>query len=119
MTRTTVQQPIDRSKDGVARRLAESHYRVDPSILRIIRLLAPKDEESPSEPIKLLEVSDETIMSGIMPVWFGPHEGSGIFFPSVIVEVQPEEFEMIKTGQLPLPQGWTLGDEISKPADES
>ena len=117
MTRASVQPPIDRSREGVARRLAESHFRVDPAILRIFRLMAPKDEDSPSEPVKLLEVNDETFMSGVIPVWFGPHEGSGIFFPSIIVEVRPEEFDTIKSGQLPLPQGWTLGDEFSKPAD--
>ena len=98
MTHATVQHPIDRSRDGVAQRLAESHYRVDPAIRQVIRLLAPMDEDSSSEPIKLLEVNEETSMSGVVPVFFGAHAASGIFFPSVIVEVRPEEFEQMRLG---------------------
>ena len=117
MTQAAVKQPIDRSRDGVARTLAESHYRVDPAIRRVMRLLAPLNEDSPSEPIKLLEVNEETSMSGVVPVYFGAHAASGVFFPSVIVEVRPEEFEQICGGQLPLPNGWKLGPEYIRPAD--
>ena len=56
-------------------------------------------------------------MSGIVPVYFGPHEPSGIFFPCVIVEVRPEEFEQIISGQLQLPKGWRLGKEYPRPAE--
>lgn len=118
MTHATVQQSTDHSRDGVARRLAESHFRVDPSIRQVIRLLSPMGEDSASEPIKLLEVNEETSMSGVVPVFFGSHAASGIYFPSVIVEVCPEEFERILGGQLPLPNGWTLGPEYSRPADQ-
>lgn len=116
---TAVQQPIDRSKDAVARRLAQSHYRVDPAVTRIVRLVSPSDENSPNEPVKLLEVNEETFSSGIVPVYFGPHVPSGVFFPSVIVEVRPEEYEQIVSGELPLPSGWTLGEEYSRTGDES
>jgi hypothetical protein len=118
MTRAAVQQPIDRSKDGVARSLAESHYRVDPGIVRVFRLVSPTHESSPAEPIKLLEVNEETSMSGIVPVYFGPHVASGVIFASVIVEVRPEEFESIQNKKLALPQGWELGEEYPRPADK-
>jgi hypothetical protein len=35
-------------------------------------------------------------------------------FPSVIMEVTPDEFEEIQTGKLRLPNAWTMGDEIRK-----
>ncbi|RJP40846.1 MAG: hypothetical protein C4547_02105 [Phycisphaerales bacterium] len=107
----------DRSKDAVARRLAESHYRIDPAIERIVRLISPEGEDAPSEPIKLLEVNTDTSMSGILPVYFGPHPDSGIFFASIIVEVRPEEFARIEGGELTLPDGWRAGEAYLKPAD--
>ncbi len=107
----------DRSKDAVARLLAESHYRVDPAIERIVRLVSPLEEDSPSEPIKLLEVNQDTSMSGILPVYFGAHADSGISFPSIIVEVRPEEFARIEGGELALPHGWRPGEQYAKPVD--
>jgi hypothetical protein len=117
MTQAAVKQPTDRSREGVARTLAESHFRVDPAIRRVIRLLSPLNEDSPSEPIKLLEVNEESSMSGVVPVFFGAHAASGIFFPSVIVEVRPEEFELILCGQLSLPNEWILGPEYVPAAE--
>ncbi len=108
---------LDRSRDAVARRLAHSHYRVDPAIEHIVRLVLPDGEQLPTEPIKLLEVNSDTSMSGILPVYFGPHPDSGIFFPSVIVEVRPEEFARIQAGELGLPNGWRIGESYPKPPD--
>jgi hypothetical protein len=107
--------PIDRSKGVVAARLAQSHYEVDPAIDQIFRVVAPGREEIESEPIKLLEVNRDTSMSGILPIHFGPHAASGIFYPSVIIEVRPEEFELIVNGQLALPDSWTLADMFPPP----
>jgi hypothetical protein len=117
MTQATAQQPTDRSRDGVARRLAESHYRVDPAIRQIVRLLSAT-EDAPNEPIKLLEVNEETSMSGVVPVFFGPHPPSGTVFPSVIVEVRPEEFERIQSRDLPLPNGWRVGTAYPRPVEQ-
>jgi hypothetical protein len=50
-----------------------------------------------------------------MPIEFGPAPASGIHYPSVIIEVTPDEFEQIKSKQLPLPLGWSLGDSIPRP----
>ncbi|HSI33300.1 MAG: hypothetical protein ACAI43_11725 [Phycisphaerae bacterium] len=107
---------MDRTKDAVARRLAESHYEIDQSIVEIVRLLAPDRESDVSEPVKLLEVNRDTSLDGIVPVHFGPHAASGTFFPSIIVEVRPEEYEQIQSGQLRLPHGWQLGPSYRRPA---
>jgi hypothetical protein len=106
---------IGRSKDDVARRLAESHYQVDPAISRIIRIVSPQHESDADEPIKLLEVNEDTTMSGIVPIRFGAHEPSGIYYSSIIIEIRPEELEPVKQGELALPEDWQLGSEYSKP----
>jgi len=72
-------------------------------------------EINPIEPIKLLEVNKDTVSSGVMPLHFGPAPASGILFPSVIVEVTPEEFKRIKAKDLLLPSGWFLDAELPKP----
>lgn len=117
MSLAPVTGSIERSKADVAKKLAEAHYRIDPSITRIIRLIAPGREGEPAEPVKLLEVNEETITGGIMPIRFGPHPPSGIDFPSIIVEVRPEEFAQIRNGELTLPDGWREGESFSRPGN--
>ena len=107
---------MERSKEAVAQRLAEAHYAIEPAIELIVQLLAsPEREADPREPIKLLEVNPETITSGVLPVFFGPHPASGIFYPTVIVEVTPEEYEKIRGDPASLPNGWRLGPELARP----
>ena len=60
-----------------------------------------------------------TVPSGVLPVSFGPAPASGIPYPSVIVEVSPEEFAKIQTHELTLPKGWLLGEEMPKPPDDA
>ena len=105
-------------KDEQARKLAEAHYRVEVGITRIFRIAGTAETESrPDEPIKLLEVSQSTIPCGVLPLQFGPAPASGIHYPSVIVEVTPEEFDRIQTQTLALPEGWTIGELFLRPAE--
>lgn len=97
-------------KSAVAKVLADAHRKLEPAISRIVRVVADVDEESaPHEPVKLLEVNPETSPSGVVPIAFGP-DPPLIPFPSVVIEVTEDEFESIRTGKLPLPGGWRLGD---------
>jgi hypothetical protein len=73
----------------------------------------------PVEPIKLLEVNTNTVPSGVLPVQFGPAPASGIPYPTIIVEVAPEEFEKIQTHELKLPKGWQVGEEMPNPQDQN
>jgi len=108
---------MDGSKDAVAQRLAEAHYAIEPGIELIIQLLASPDQErDPKEPVKLLEVNQNTTADGIHPVFFGPHAASGIFFPSAIIEVTPGEYEEIQRDPASLPNGWRLGREFARAA---
>lgn len=103
------------SKDEAARELARRHFQVEDGLTRIFRIEAVA-EVSENEPIKLLEVNTATVPSGVMPLHFGPAPGSGIPYPSIIVEVTPAEFEKIRSNELKLPDGWKLGAELPKPA---
>ena len=102
-------------KDEVAKNLARKHYDIEPGITRIFKLRdKPEFEGLSSAPIKLLEVNVDTAPSGIMPLYFGPVPSSGIPYPSVIVEVTPDEFERIKERELALPEGWTIDEEYPR-----
>ena len=53
-----------------------------------------------------------------MQIRFGPNPSSGFKYPSVILEVTPDEFEKIQTHELPLPEGWELGELIPRVAED-
>jgi phage FluMu protein Com len=109
---------VVRDKANAADVLARKHYEVEPGLTRIIRYSgAPEVEVSRWEPIKLVTVNTATSGSGVMPLNFGPIPGSGILFPSVIVEVTPDEFRRIEAKELRLPQGWQDGEDLPKPDD--
>jgi hypothetical protein len=98
-------------KDDIARKLAVEHGHVESSIVQIFRILtSDQDEDNPAEPLKLLEVNRDTSPSGIVPIAFGP--ARDVPFPSVIVEVTPDEFAMINRRELQLPAGWQVGEAL-------
>jgi hypothetical protein len=107
------------TKDEEARELARKHYQVEAGVTLIFRVTATAEVEvRPTEPIKLLEVNENTVPSGIMPLQFGPSPASGLHYPSVILEVTPDEFQQIQDQELMLPHGWRVGDPIPRPPAE-
>jgi hypothetical protein len=98
------------NKDDIARLLANAHVEIEPTINRIVRLIADGEDEA-REPVKLLEVNPATSPSGILPIAFSADPPS-VPYPSVVVEVTEAEFEQIRAGKLPLPEGWRLGDTL-------
>jgi len=94
--------------------LAQKHYQIEEGITDIFHITDQFSVEI-VRPIKLLEVNQNTVPSGIMPIQFGADPASGIPFPSVILEVTPEEFHEIKLGKLRLPNGWGIGERIPEP----
>lgn len=104
-------------KAKVAKELAKRHYQIEPGLTRIIRYSGDiQGEAIPTEPIKLLEVNKATVSSGVMPLHFGPVPERGILFPSVIIEVTPDEFRQIQDHKLKLPENWINGEELAKPS---
>lgn len=104
------------TKDEEAMELARMHYEVESGLTHVFRINGPDDVENrPAEPIKLLEVNEYTVPSGIMPLQFGPSPASGLYFSCMILEVTPDEYLKIQTEELKLPHGWTIGGPIPRP----
>ena len=93
--------------------LARVHYEVEPGLRAIYRLEGPDPNDLR---IKLLEVNEQTVATGIVPVGFPPHPASGLHYPSVVIEVTPQEYEAIQRNQLILPDGWEVRDAYERPA---
>ncbi|HEV3166266.1 MAG TPA: hypothetical protein VGZ22_19730 [Isosphaeraceae bacterium] len=71
-------------------------------------------EARPNEPSKLLEVNENTIPSGIMPIGFDAIPARDIPLPSIIVEITPDEFEQVQAGTLRLPDNWQIQEELPR-----
>jgi hypothetical protein len=104
-------------KDEAARQLAEAHYAYEPGLTTVIRIVSPSAEMETrtDEPIKLLEVNENSIATGIVPLHFGPDPARGIQYPSTIIEITPSEFRDLETNQICLPNGWRLDAAIPRP----
>ena len=102
--------PVMPGKDEIASLLATAHRDIDPSIVRVVRIASP-EEDDPNEPVKLLEVNPNTSPSGIVPIVFGA-DSPTVPFPSIVVEVTEEEFHQIESENLSLPHGWRLTETI-------
>jgi len=103
------------TKDEEAVALAQKHYLVEPGMTQIFRITGEAVAEvMPAEPIKLLEVNEYTVPSGILPIHFGPSPASGLNYPTIILEVTPDEYQKIQSEELRLPHGWKIGDPIPR-----
>ncbi|MDQ2799408.1 MAG: hypothetical protein M3Y13_07170 [Armatimonadota bacterium] len=103
------------TKDEVTVELAEAHYSMDNGLRAIYRLLGD-DEDDAQEPIKLLEINEDTIPAGIIPLYFRVRPTRNVFYSYVIVEIKPEEFEQLQQGRLELPDGWKPGELYTREA---
>jgi len=103
------------TKDEEAIVLAQKHYLVEPGMTQIFRITGDAAVEiRPAEPIKLLEVNEYTVPSGILPIHFGPSPASGLHYSTIILEVTPDEYRKIQNEELRLPHGWKIGDPIPR-----
>lgn len=99
-----------------AKELADRHFELESGLTHVYNITEHSDANMVhAEPIKLLEVNENTVESGIMPLHFGPAPAIGIPYSSVIIEVTPKEFEKIRSHELKLPDGWEIGDELPRP----
>lgn len=97
-------------KREAARNLARAHFLVETGLVHVFRLVSKNETEA--EPIKLLEVNRFTVPTGIMPLRFDAAPARGIPYPSIIVEVTPDEYQQIQTESLKLPEDWQIAEEI-------
>lgn len=94
------------TKDEAARQLIEWHFRVEPYLREVYRMLA-EDENAQDEPIKLLEVNEATVSTGsVEPFVFTPT--NEIPFMTVIAEITSDELTALRDNPRALPKGWSL-----------
>jgi hypothetical protein len=106
---------IASDKEAAARELAHLHFLAEPSVTQVFRLAGSQEAEGrPEEPIKLLEINPDSFASGILPLHFAAAPERGIPYPSIIVEVTPDEFDLIRSRKLTLPPSWEIQEEISR-----
>ncbi|MGP0063487.1 MAG: hypothetical protein ACLQGP_07815 [Isosphaeraceae bacterium] len=102
-------------KAAAATVLAERHYELDDGLTRIFRITDKAEVEAGrNEPVKLLMVNENTVEAGVMPLHFGPVPAIGIPYPSILIEVNPNEFQKIQSHELKLPEGWEIGEELPR-----
>ena len=103
---------MNKSKLETAKSLAKGHFRVEPN-LKHIHLIEPLDDQDPNDPIRLLEVVEGTFARGIEPVGFTADTTHGINYPSIIIEISPEEYETVRKDGFHFGnRDWTIGEEL-------
>lgn len=104
------------NKDDVTKYLAKCHFEIAPDTVEILRIKGD-NEESPTEPIKLIEVNDDTFPTDkVEPFYFGPV--IDIPYSTQTAIVTGAEMDKIRNGEIALPSGWKLdGADILKPED--
>jgi hypothetical protein len=94
------------AKDAAARRLIQWHFKVEPELREVYRIVMD-NEGSRDEPIRLLEVNAATVSTGsVEPFAFSPTEE--VPFRTVIAEITPEELQTLRSNPEALPKGWSL-----------
>jgi hypothetical protein len=93
-------------KDAAAEALITVHFEVEPGLRSVYRILSEREAE-PDEPIKLLEVNENTIETGrVEPFGFAATSDSS--YACVIAEVSPDELEQLQRKLIPMPSNWSL-----------
>ncbi len=101
-----VMEAAVKDKDTVAKEIVESHVELDPEITEIYRFISA-NEESPDEPIKLLEVTGFTFETGQIDA-YGFARDEEIPYRTVFALVTPGEFERVRRNEVALPGQWNL-----------
>lgn len=92
-------------RDSLARWYARRHMDIDNGVMEIHYL--PTD--APAREIRFLEVNgmiSETTPPE--PIDFGVDVGSDNAHSLYVLDVTPSQWEAIRSGDMPLPRGWTL-----------
>lgn len=105
------------TKDEVVTTLAARHFRVEPDLSRVVRIVSA-NENAPDEPIKLLEVNAATVATGNVEA-FGFAPTPEVPFAILIAEVTPEEYGRIERHEIRLPDGWSLASAQQFPRPEA
>ena len=101
-------KPVASDRDGVARWLAKRHLATDPSLVEVIYLR----EDSPHDELHFVEVNRLLLLpipagERLAALDFGV-DVDGFSYSLFVVDVTPEQLDLVKEGSLLLPSGWSL-----------
>lgn len=100
-----------RTKAETAQIVADIYFQIDQGTRRVFRVIGG-DEANEEKPVRLLEVNDITPEAGIMPLGIPAAPDLDVHYSTIIIEISPGEFERLQRGELVLPHGWKLGEEL-------
>ena len=83
--------------------VARAHKSAGAGVIAVYHYESSRGEEE-GEPVKLLEVSNETVPAGVLPIYLRPR--TDIDLAVVLIELTAEEFQALELGELELPNGW-------------
>ena len=95
----------------MARWYATEHLKTDPGIVAVHYLPANAGERE----IRFIEVNHligERTDDVLDPIDFGVDAGTEIAHRLFVLDVTPQQWERIRSGELHLPANWSLGGEI-------
>lgn len=94
-------------RDSTARWYAGEHLKTDPGITSVHYLPAGSGERE----IRLIEVNrliGARNDDSLQPIDFGIDSGTETAHRLIVLDVTPEQWELITCGELALPPGWSL-----------
>ncbi len=95
---------VNQSIEEIVRRLARWHFEIEEGIERIIWFKNGEDNA-----VHLLEINRDTFPENkILVFYHGPTPEYPVRIR--LADVTPEEWEKVKNGLIPLPEGWTLSN---------
>ncbi|MBC8230081.1 hypothetical protein H8E77_11090 [bacterium] len=88
--------------EKIVRQLVQSHFEIEPNIDEIVWFRDGVEQE-----IRLIEINRDTLPTGSVEVFsFAPIQD--VPFPVRIADITPQEWKQVRSGDIPLPLGWTL-----------
>jgi len=93
-------------RDVVVKDLVDWYFEVDPAT-SMVYMFVSENEDSPEEPLKLLQVNDETMETGRVDAFLFAGTEETPFFTAIAL-VTPDEMKRIEAGEIALPEGWEL-----------
>lgn len=101
-------------RNSMARWYAQEHLKTDPGLITVHYLPQNAEERE----IRLVEVNEllaERNDDILEPIDFGVDTGSDNAHKLFVLDVTPDQWERIQSGQLALPGNWSIEDTRSFP----
>lgn len=95
------------NRDYIARYYSEEHLKTDPGIVSVYYLPTNAGERE----IRLIEINHligDRNDNSLEPIDFGVDTGMENAHRLFVLDVTPDQWEQIRSGQLPLPGNWSL-----------